>query len=339
MNRKLLQTILAGAIAFGLCACGAKEAPAAQETTPAETVTAEPTAEPTEEVLTWEDLYDQGMEYFTNKNYADAIDAFTESIGIDDRQAAVYVRRGDSYVLLEAEDDAQMEKNLGLALKDYESAQDLDQTLADAYLGKADVLIRQEKFEEAYDLLQSAQAAVSDNSQILAKTAEIESGEYIDTSSQIRRKDTFDTAGRLVAYIVYQYNFLGQKVSWDVYEDQNGAGPVLTERVVSTFGENGLAERNDIYKPVGTLIQYQTLEYDERGLETRRDNYKADGTLLGYYITYHDEEGKETGYDACYPDGSLAGYWRYDYDDNGNLIQENHYSPDGTLLNVNKPSN
>ena len=334
MNRKILHAMLAGMMTVSLCACGSTDTAAPAESTPEAEQTPETTPTP-EPVLTWEDLYEQGMEFFEDENYEEAITAFTESIDLDDQQAIVYIRRGDSYVRMEALSDADMDAHLTNALNDYEKAIELDDSLEDAYLGKADVLIRREQFEEAYDLLQSAQAAVSDSSQILAKTAEIETGEYIDTSRQIRRKDTFDTSGSLVAYIVYQYNFLGQKVSWDIYD---GPGLALRQRVVSSFGENGLAERNDIYNADGSLNQYQTLEYDERGLETRRDNYKADGTLLGYYITYHDEEGKETGYDACYPDGSLAGYWRYDYDDNGNLIQENHYNPDGSLNSVSRPS-
>jgi len=334
MNRKIFHAMLAGMMTVSLCACGSTDTAAPAESTPEGEKTPETTPTP-EPVLTWEDLYEQGKEFFEAENYEEAVTAFTESIDLDDQQAIVYIRRGDSYVRMEALSDADMDAHLTKALNDYEKAIELDDSLEDAYLGKADVLIRREQFEEAYDLLQSAQAAVSDSSQILAKTAEIETGEYIDTSRQIRRKDTFDTSGSLVAYIVYQYNFLGQKVSWDIYD---GPGLALRQRVVSSFGENGLAERNDIYNADGSLNQYQTLEYDERGLETRRDNYKADGTLLGYYITYHDEEGKETGYDACYPDGSLAGYWRYDYDDNGNLIQENHYNPDGNLNSVSRPS-
>ncbi|MBQ9421156.1 MAG: tetratricopeptide repeat protein [Lachnospiraceae bacterium] len=303
--------------------------------TPAET---EAETEPeTEPPLTWEDLYKQGQEYFSEENYEEAIQTFTEAIGLDPDQAPVYVGRGDSYVLRQAEDEEEVGDNLSLAWADYETASGLDETCAPAYLGMADVLIRRESFEEAYELLKSASAKAADNTAILEKTREIESGKYVDSSSQIRRMDQFDPDGSLTAYTVYEYDFLGRKIGWRNYAAQAGE-PVLSKYIEVTFDDNDLPIRNDFYDPDGTISQYQTMEYDENGLEIRRDVY-VDGEHKGYYLTYYDESGRETGYDTYdVKSGEMLNYWRYDYDEEGNLLQESCYSPAGELLTVRKPS-
>ena len=176
-------------------------------------------------------------------------------------------------------------------------------------------------------------ATVGGDTAILAKAREIESGQYVDSSQQIRRMDEFDANGKLTAYTIYEYDFLGRKTGWRNYESS-----ALTKYIEVTFDENDLPVRNDFYSPDGTLDQYQTMEYDDRGLETRRDVYVG-GEHMGYYVTYYDDDGRETGYDTYdVKSGQMVNYWRYDYDEEGNLLQQNCYSPDGKLITVRKPS-
>ena len=310
----------------------------AQEASEQVSVPEEASEETTEEsseviIVSWTEMYNLGLAYFSMEEYEEAITAFTEAIEVNAEQAPVYVSRGDAYVLREASDEKAVEENLDLAWTDYETASKLDQTLAEAYLGMADVLIRREEFDEAHDLLVSVQATVSDQTKLLGKVQEIEAGTYKDSSSQIRRKDVFDPDGSMIRYTIYEYDGTGRRTGWRNYTPEAG----LTEYCVVTFGDNGLVVRNEFYYPDGTPGSYQTMEYDENGLETRRDIYSK-GEHVAYYVTYYDEEGKETGYDGFYADGTMFGYWRSEYDQNGNLLQEKHYNPDGTLVEVLKPS-
>ncbi len=309
-----------------------------QETAVEETPAAEPTEEAIEEpVISWEDRYAEGQEYFSEENYEDAILAFTEAIEIDPEHAPVFVSRGDAYVLRKAADDQELEDNLTLAWTDYETASEIDETYAPAYLGMSDVLIRRESFEEAYHLLSSAIENVTEEDAILEKVQEFEQGNFVDSSAKLRRKDQFDTNGVLQGYTVYEYDFLGRKIGWRNYGYET-ANLGFSFHVVVTLDENDLPIRNDFYDANGSVKQYQTMEYDEKGQEIRRDVYVG-GEHKGYYLTYYDEEGKETGYDTYdAATGKMLNYWRYDYDENGNLLQENCYDTDGQLVAVRKPS-
>ena len=332
--KKKLSVILCGLLIFGsMAACSQKQegSPApAEETAAAET-------EAAEEKVSWEDLYSQGLECLAAEDYDGAVKAFTEAIAADPEQAPVYVGRGDAYVRLEGADAEVIKENLMKAYADYEKAAGLDETYAAAYLGMADVLIRQESFEEAYDLLVAAEGKVTDSAEILGKVQEIEKGSYVDSSAQIRRKNYYDPSGNLTGYQINEFDQLGRRSGWRNYENAYGNGIELYEYCVVTFGDNGLPARNDYYNPDGSERAYQTMEYDDRGLEVRRDAY-SNGSHMGYYLTYYDDEGKETGYDTYNADGSMAMYSRYDYDENGSLLQQNNYNPDSTLIRVIKPS-
>ena len=171
---------------------------------------------------------------------------------------------------------------------------------------------------------------------------EFKSGKYVDSSAQLRRKDSFDAnTGELIAYTVYEYDFLGRRSGWRNYGDpdiSDGIQIGLQESAAVTFDGNGVPVRNDLFYPDGSAKEYQTMEYDERGLEIRRNSYTNEDVLRGYFLTYYDDEGKETGYDTCDANGNLLSYCRYDYDETGNLVQENAYDANGTLLIVRKPS-
>ena len=329
--RQLITLSICGMLSVvSLSACSQ---PAEESSTPAETEETEP-----EQVQpSWDDLYDQGIAFFQEEDYDKAIEAFTESIGIDPEHAPVYVSRGDAYVLKKVQDDTEADQNLTLAWNDYETASGIDETYAAAWLGMADVLIRRESFEEAYRLLGSVQGSAAEDPAILSKVQEIESGAYVDSSNQVRREDVFDQSGNLIGYSIKEYDFLGRRNGWRNYENYRGNGIELLETCVVTFDGYGLAVRNDYYNPDGSPRAYQTMEYDERGLEVRRNAYIED-KFMGYYLTYYDEEGKETGYDTYQADGTMVMYSRYDYDENGNLLQKNDYNPDGSLLRVIKPS-
>jgi tetratricopeptide (TPR) repeat protein len=291
--------------------------------------------------VSWLDYYNQGEDFFAEGNYDDAIIAFSEAIGLDPEQALAYIGRGDSYVHKITISRTELEENLAKARADYEEALSRDDGSAEAYLGLADVLIRTEEFQEAWNLLEDAQLKSITSDQIEEKIKEFESGKYVDSSAQLRRKDSFDAnTGELIAYTVYEYDFLGRKSGWRNYGDpdiSDGYQLTLQESCSVTFDDNGLPIRNDYYNADGSDKEYQTMEYDDRGLEVKRYTY-TDGALRRIFLTYYDDAGTETGYDVCDANGTLLNRWKYDFDDAGNVIQENCYGPDGTLLVVNKPS-
>ena len=76
--------------------------------------------------------------------------------------------RGDAYMAF-----GETEENLLAAQADYEMAIELDNRLAEAYLGLADVLVRQEKYEKAIDILTTG-ATIIENDAIQEKRDRIE---------------------------------------------------------------------------------------------------------------------------------------------------------------------
>ena len=111
---------------------------------------------------TWQEQYDLGMRYLTESNYEEAILAFTAAIEIDPNNALAYVGRADAYVQMDATESDAEAGSLAAAQADYETALTLDDTLADAYLGLAEVYWRQGFTDEAMLLLEQISATLED---------------------------------------------------------------------------------------------------------------------------------------------------------------------------------
>jgi len=133
-----------------------------------------------QKVLTWQEQYDLGVRYLEERNYEEAIIAFTAAIEIDPRQAMVYVGRGDAYI-----GSGETEENLAAALVDYEQAIELDETNAEAYLRLANVYIFRSDYDKAWEVLQQGLEKTGDNEQLVAKLSEIGHSESNDYSKFI----------------------------------------------------------------------------------------------------------------------------------------------------------
>lgn len=135
-NRKYLFVIslLLSTFAFLLCACSQNESNG--------------TLSNGIDQPSWQEQYDLGMKYLVERNYSEAIIAFTLAIEIDPKQPLAYIGRGNAY--LGIEDNVE---NLTLARSDYEIALKLDDTLADAYLRLAKVYVSLGEVEKATELL------------------------------------------------------------------------------------------------------------------------------------------------------------------------------------------
>lgn len=116
---------------------------------------------------TWQEQYDLGVRYLEEGSYEEAIIAFTAAIEIDPKQAPAYVGRGDAYI-----SSGETEENLTAAQTDYEMAIELDETCVDAWLGLADVYIRQEDYKKAVEVLERARKIIN-NQEYLDRIEEL----------------------------------------------------------------------------------------------------------------------------------------------------------------------
>lgn len=130
---------------------------------------------------TWQEQYDLGMRYLSESNYEEAILAFTMAIEIDPNNALAYVGRADAYVQMDVTEGDTAAGSLAAAQADYEAALTLDDTLADAYLGLAEVYQKQGKLEEAVELLEGIVSSVLDE-RIQSMLMQIENNLYKNIS-------------------------------------------------------------------------------------------------------------------------------------------------------------
>lgn len=117
----------------------------------------------------WQEQYDLGMRYLSEGNYAEAIIAFTAAIEIDPKQAPAFIGRGQAYSL-----SGETEENLLAAQADFETAVELDVSNPEAWLGLADIFIRQEGYEKALEILQRGSNSTGGDKTITEKINEIE---------------------------------------------------------------------------------------------------------------------------------------------------------------------
>ena len=144
--KRIFSLLLSFMMVLSLCACGQKE------TAP-----------------TWQEQYDLGIRYLSEGNYEEAIIAFTAAIEIDPKNAGALSGRGQAYVL-----SGETEENLAAALADFEAALAADETLAEAWLGLADVYIRQGDYDKAMEVLQEALEKTGNDPTVADKLAEME---------------------------------------------------------------------------------------------------------------------------------------------------------------------
>ena len=85
----------------------------------------------------------------------------------------MYTGRAQAYIL-----SGENEGNLAAALSDFEIALTMDETLVEAWLGLADVYIRQGNYNKAMEVLKEAPDITGGDSAIVSKIAEMEAANY-----------------------------------------------------------------------------------------------------------------------------------------------------------------
>lgn len=284
------------------------------------------------EALTWQEQYDLGARYLSEGNYQEAILAFNAAIEIDPMQKAGYLGRGKAYILLE-----ETEENLSAALADYEKVIELDEADPEGWLGLADVYIRMGNYEKAREVLLEAMEQTGSHAAVAEKLAEIEQGIFSDSQNRIRRHNTFNIDGTLESYSEYQYDWLGRRSSWTIYEREGltegeaGEDLILIRTCQVSFDEQNRPERYDFYNTDGSLYQYDTFTYNEKSLKSEQKRYNSDGSLDVIFRFYYDENDRRIKYESYSEDGTMNNYWVSEYDDEGNLVRETLYTAEGEI--------
>ena len=299
----------------------------------------------------WQSQYDLGVRYLSEGNYEEAIIAFTAAIEIDPMRPEAYVGRGGAYI-----GSGETAENLAAALADYEEAVALDETNAAAWLGIADVYIRQGDYDKALEILREALEKTENDQSIAGKLAEMERGIFTDSVGQMRRQNWYGEGGALTCYYTFTYDSQGREASVTSFD---GAGNQLScienvydqeGRLLSGIGMMSSAGQMQFceyeYDAAGNQIQatYHTdasadspverqyrFAYDDDGNQIRQEHYDSTGTMQGYE-TYEYTDGLMTRTDNYYPDGTLSGYDLYEYNEDGQILKRSDYNADGELI-------
>ena len=293
----------------------------------------------------WEEQYELGMKYLSEGNYQEAIIAFTAAIEIDPKQPALYAGRAQAYVL-----SGETEENLYAARADSEQAIELDETLAEGWLGLADVYIRMGDYDKALEVLREGLEKTGGDQSIADKIAEMEGGNITDSSGKMRRMSTYNAAGDLIWYHTYTYNEQGRIASITSFDGAgnqtghvdykyDGSGNVTTGCSYSDTGE--VSQVDYEYDSSGNMVKYvyydqngqvestASITYDADGNQIREDWQSSDGHSW-YRISEYDSRGNNIK-DSDYDSRGLIGYYTMTYDEEGNRTTYNGYDGEGQL--------
>ena len=296
--RRIFSLLLSLCLVLSICACGQKA------TAP-----------------TWQEQYDLGIRYLSEGDYEEAIIAFTAAIEIDPKQAPAYSGRGQAYVL-----SGETADNLAAALADFEAALAADETLAEAWLGLADVYIRQGDYDKAMEVLQEGLDKTGGEA-IADKIAEIESGNVTDSSGNTRRESIYGEDGSLRCYFTYTYDAQSRMASCTGFD----AAGNQADHLDLAYDEAGNQVVGIAYWVYDGTIGKAEMEYDEAGHCIKELDYQ-NGRLNGYWQYSYDDAGNRIRAEYYYPEsGKLQSYALYQYDVAGNIVGIQYYNGDGTL--------
>ena len=254
-----------------------------------------------------------------------------------------YLDLGDKYL-----DEA----NFDEALAAYDKALEIDDMCVEAYLGKIEVLIRTEKFDEALEVAKEGYDKTGDE-RLAEKIEMLESGNISDSEGRIYKETYRDADGSILGYNIFSYDYEHDgRTSIVTHYDENGNE---AHSVEWEYDDNGSAlVSSGTLHPEGTLIKFNNTYDDERMVHdsfeylngsgggevdryyegdlctkevetrygensepyttTRTYEYNSDNKIIKQ--TYSDEDGEITGYDT------------FSYDENGNEVEYAHYSKD-----------
>ena len=177
-----------------------------------------------------------GQKYLAEANYDEAIVAFEKVIDLDPKNTDAYLQLADLYItigdkelasenyavayqngvenekegmilkLLQLAEAALKENNNELANFYYELILELNSEVTEAFLGKVNLLIQEEQFDKAYEILKTKAEEAPDDTAIAEKLDEFNTGKIKDYKGRIIKDTWFKADGTLKDYMVYSYN-------------------------------------------------------------------------------------------------------------------------------------
>ena len=284
--------------------------------------------------------------------FDEALQEFEKVVGAEDRESADYVSMGDIYA-----SSGETEENFQKAEKCYQQASELDETNDDAYLGLADVRLRQEKYGEALDILEQGYEKTKSDA-IQEKIEAMKGGAYTDSQGRNRRESV--VINGTLYYLLFQYGSGKQPTHVAAY---TGNGELINELDL-TYDKNG--NKIDGYSLGWTgstsvdnfELSKERYEYDNQNRVTKVESYShqssefpvldtwiyyyegntrrsekyLNGKLSDYYdITEYDVDGKEIK-NTTYNASGIQSYSIKEYDTGGHLIKSSSYSNQDKLI-------
>lgn len=324
MKKHLNTLLILLLIALMVCACGNKQAK-------------------------YQEQYDLGVKYLSEGNYEEAIIAFEAAIKIEPKQAAAYVGRGNAYIF-----SAETEEMMVNARRDYELALSFDDSNIDAYLGLADLLIRQGKYDDALELLHQSLDKTNQAQAMLDKIAEIESGNIYDLAGKSRRMSVYGANGQLSWYLeryydasnriasVTSYTPSGEEInSVDISYDEQGrmldgygwdVQTGVLNHIRYVYDDNGnMLESWTYIQNRESTIRHAVFEYDSSGKKQAVYTYDSNDNLFAYSLYEYDKVGNAVRENMYSADGTLRGYVLRSYDVNGKMTTQDNYDATGRL--------
>lgn len=320
-----------------------------------------------------------GEKYLTQGDYEQAIVAFDKVIELDAKEFEAYVGKiyASAYMnqYKDAEDtyanllqvlsgqenekewnDTLIQKLTELAEKwmadaDIEHAGDCYDFLlkiapdyADAFLGKAECLLAEGKFDEAENTIKEGIRRNPGDEALSKKEAQFTDGLITDYKDRTIKQIWRHADGSLSSYTCTQYDEAGNR------EVRNyDAADTLKSISQVTCDENGKRIKSVTYRADGTLASElekldsgveHTVGYDQDGTisyivdadESGTKTYDADGRLIDYSVNERNEKGQVVKRSYYSADGELLKYFLTEYDDDeGNRISHAEYNPDGSV--------
>lgn len=189
---------------------------------------------------------------------------------------------------------------------------------ADAYLGIAEVYIRQGKYDTALEYAQKGYERTKDN-RLLMMTEMIESGNIVDSKNRILRKTAYDENGKVQWWHQYTYDKKGRE---DVVSHYDADGTLLGE-VKCQYDDEGNPIVSFSFFETGELIR-DVYEY-ENNLCVKEESYNLSGEHIGSFGYEYNFERLCTRMNIYSWSGEIEQYYDYIYDKKDRKIRENRY--------------
>ena len=210
---------------------------------------------------------------------------------------------------------AQEAKNAGNyvdAIAGFQSILEQDPKMHLGYLELADVYIRQNEFQKAYEILTLGKTQVDEGniSALENKLLEFNYANVILDSDKVPHGRVRIENDQLVWYHVYEYDTQKQQLTAVTHCDSEGS---TIARLELTFNEQDQPLTSYAYYTDGNIEKLEFM-YNATGQLSETREYTADGELASYSINEFDSNGYKIKESNYFSDNSI--HWTLIYDHN-----------------------